>query len=67
MLMESIFQKFYSFYYFSHYANLSRQSYMVQLAFLYMELDLCVKLQVNQTYGERGVSFPKMHFQSYQS
>ena len=28
----------------------------------HMELDLCVKFQVNQTYGVRGVAFPKTHF-----
>ena len=30
----------------------------------HIELDLCVKFQVNQTYGERGVAFPKTHFQA---
>ena len=30
----------------------------------YIELDFCVKFQVNQTYGVRGVAFPKTHFQA---
>lgn len=28
----------------------------------HIELDLCVKFQVNQTYGVRGVASQKSHF-----
>ena len=28
----------------------------------HIELDLCVKFQVNRTYGVRGVAFQKSHF-----
>ena len=30
----------------------------------HIELDLCVKFQVNRTYGVRGVAFPKNNFKS---
>ena len=30
----------------------------------HMELDLCVKFQVNPTYGVRGMAFPKTHIQA---
>ena len=68
VLIESIFQKFYSFYCFSHYPNLQNSSqadlYGPRGFFVeHIELD-CVKYQVNQNHSVRGVAFQIIHFQT---
>ena len=41
---------------------IGRASWSKRLFVEHMELDMCVKFQVSQTYGVRGVAFPKTHF-----